>query len=67
MVLAAAVLAAGAFILPVREAVEAFLGWASGRGVWAGVLLAAVWVPAALFLVPGSLLTLGTGFLLGAW
>ena len=31
----------------------------------AGVVLAAVWIPAALLFVPGSLITLGTGFLLG--
>jgi len=63
----APLLTAGALAVPVRNAVEALLGWAGGRGPWTGVLLAAVWVPAALLLVPGSLLTLGTGFLLGAW
>lgn len=34
-------------------------------GAWAGVVLAAIWIPAALLGVPGSLITLGTGFLLG--
>jgi uncharacterized membrane protein YdjX (TVP38/TMEM64 family) len=29
------------------------------------VILAALWIPAAVVLVPGSVLTLGTGFLLG--
>lgn len=50
---------------PVGEGVRAILEWAAGLGPWGWVALAAVWVPAAVLLVPGSILTLGTGFILG--
>lgn len=50
---------------PLHAALEGVLDWAAGRGAWTGVILAAVWIPAAVLLVPGSILTLGTGFLLG--
>ncbi|HKY59622.1 MAG TPA: TVP38/TMEM64 family protein, partial [Gemmatimonadota bacterium] len=47
------------------EWVVALLTRVERLGAWAGVLLAALWIPVALLLVPGSLVTLGTGFLLG--
>ncbi|MEB3067528.1 TVP38/TMEM64 family protein, partial [Parvimonas micra] len=34
-------------------------------GVWGLVLLALCYIPASIFLVPASLLTLGAGFLFG--
>jgi uncharacterized membrane protein YdjX (TVP38/TMEM64 family) len=63
----AATLVAAVVLLhePIYDAVNAVLDWAAGRGPWTGVILAALWVPAAILLVPGSILTLGTGFLLG--
>lgn len=51
--------------LPVREWTAALLGWVRDRGAWTAVLLGLAWAPAAVLLVPGSVLTLGTGFLLG--
>lgn len=54
-----------ALLAPVGEWVAGLVGWVEGRGVWTGVLLAAVWVPAAVLAVPGSVLTLATGFVLG--
>jgi len=51
--------------LPVEEWTVALLARIERLGAWAGVVLAALWIPAALLLVPGSLITLGTGFLLG--
>lgn len=65
--LAATALAAAAALLhePLRGAVEATLAWAADLGAWGAVVLAVVWIPAAVLLVPGSILTLGTGFLLG--
>lgn len=50
---------------PALRAVAATLEWAAGLGPWGAVALAAAWVPAAVLLVPGSILTLGTGFVLG--
>lgn len=66
--LVAVVLVVAAVMLPVGDWTRAFLEWTAGRGAWTGIILAAVWIPAAVLLVPGSLLSLGTGFLLGvAW
>lgn len=65
--LACAALLAAVRWLPVEEALLAVLAWADGRGAWTAVLLGALWVPVAVALIPGSLLTLGTGFLLGVW
>lgn len=55
---------AGAF-LPIAAWLEALLGWTRDLGPWAALALALVWLPAAVLLVPGSLITLGTGFVLG--
>lgn len=65
LVVAALALGAAAAILPVAEWTVALLALVERLGAWAGVVLAALWIPAALLLVPGSLITLGTGFLLG--
>jgi uncharacterized membrane protein YdjX (TVP38/TMEM64 family) len=54
-----------ALLLPVREWTTALLGWIAERGAWAGVILGLAWLPAAILFVPGTVLTLGTGFLLG--
>jgi uncharacterized membrane protein YdjX (TVP38/TMEM64 family) len=65
LVVATLVVAALAVFLPLGEWALALLAWVEGLGAWAGVFLAAIWIPVALLLVPGSLITLGTGFLLG--
>ena len=62
---AAVVLALAAVFLPAREWSVALLEWARGRGVWTAALLGCAWVPVAVLLVPGTVLTFGTGFLLG--
>lgn len=62
---AAIVLILAAVLLPVRDGMTALLEWVSDRGAWTAALLGLAWVPAAILLVPGSVLTLGTGFLLG--
>lgn len=62
---AAIVLALCAVFLPIRPWTAALLEWVDGRGAGTAVLLGLVWVPAAILLFPGSVLTLGTGFLLG--
>jgi uncharacterized membrane protein YdjX (TVP38/TMEM64 family) len=59
------VLVLAALLFPLREWAAALLEWVGERGTWAAALLVLVWVPAAIVLVPGSILTLGTGFLLG--
>lgn len=63
---AAIALCLAAVLFPVREQLAALLGWVGRRGALSGALLCLAWIPAAVLLVPGSVLTLGTGFLLGA-
>jgi uncharacterized membrane protein YdjX (TVP38/TMEM64 family) len=48
-----------------RDALAAFLEWVQGIGPWGAVLFAAAYVPAAVLFVPGSVLTLGAGFVFG--
>ena len=48
-----------------RDTLASFLEWVQGIGPWGAVLFAAAYVPAAVLLVPGSLLTLGAGFVFG--
>jgi uncharacterized membrane protein YdjX (TVP38/TMEM64 family) len=48
-----------------RGTLASFLEWVQGIGPWGAVLFAAAYVPAAVLLVPGSLLTLGAGFVFG--
>src|SRR2546428_9111738 len=48
-----------------KDTLASFLEWVQGIGPWGAVLFGAVYVPAAVLLVPGSLLTLGTGFVFG--
>ena len=62
---AAIVICLAAVVLPVREQIAALLAWVGRRGALSGVLLCLAWIPAAVLFVPGSVLTLGTGFLLG--
>jgi uncharacterized membrane protein YdjX (TVP38/TMEM64 family) len=54
-----------ALLLPLREWTTALLAWIGERGAWASVILLLAWLPAAVLLVPGTVLTVGTGFLLG--
>ncbi len=48
-----------------RDTLASFLEWVQGIGPWGAVLFAAAYVPAAVLFVPGSLLTLGAGFVFG--
>jgi uncharacterized membrane protein YdjX (TVP38/TMEM64 family) len=50
---------------PVREALPRALAWVQTLGPWGPVALAALYVVACVLLVPGSVLTLGAGFLFG--
>jgi uncharacterized membrane protein YdjX (TVP38/TMEM64 family) len=64
-VLAVAGLFAAARLLPVGQWLEAFQARVGAMGALGGVLYGAVYVLAALLLVPGSLLTIGAGLLFG--
>ena len=65
LVVAALAVTALVVFLPLGEWTVALLEQVERLGAWAGLVLAALWIPAALLLFPGSLITLGTGFLLG--
>jgi uncharacterized membrane protein YdjX (TVP38/TMEM64 family) len=52
-------------LLPVKDYLNQFFEWVRELGFWGPVLLAAVYVPACVFFVPGSLLTLAAGSLFG--
>lgn len=66
--LAVAVLAAllvGARFVNAQERLRAALDWAACQGAWTPVIFLALYVLAAVLLVPGSLLTLGAGAVFG--
>src|SRR5437870_5033847 len=52
-------------VLPVKDYLDLFLEWLRGIGVWGPLLLGAVYILASVLFVPGSLLTLGAGFVFG--
>lgn len=62
-------LVAGSFIafkfLPVGNALGLFLERVAGLGIWGPVILGGVYVVATVAMVPGSILTLGAGFVFG--
>jgi len=51
--------------LPVKDHLIAFLKWTEGLGAWGPVFVAAFYVVATILFLPGSVLTLGAGFLFG--
>jgi uncharacterized membrane protein YdjX (TVP38/TMEM64 family) len=53
------------FLLPIQEPLKEFLDWVRGLGAWGLVALALFWIPAAVLLVPGTVITLGGGALFG--
>jgi uncharacterized membrane protein YdjX (TVP38/TMEM64 family) len=48
-----------------RGILASFLQWVQGIGPWGALVFALAYVPAAVLFVPGSLLTLGAGFVFG--
>ena len=51
--------------LPVGEHVDEFVSFAEGLGVWGLLVLAVVYIIATVFMLPGSILTLGAGAAFG--
>ncbi|MEW6349910.1 MAG: FAD-containing oxidoreductase [Thermodesulfobacteriota bacterium] len=52
-------------LLPVKRYTLDLLQWTQGLGAWGPLFLSAFYVVACVFLLPGSVLTLGAGFLFG--
>src|SRR5437879_1480611 len=48
-----------------KEYLASILTWTQSLGPWAAVLIGALYIPACLFFVPGSLLTLCAGAISG--
>ena len=63
--LAVAAIGAGILLLPVKQYLVNFLGWAQSLGSWGPLFVALFYIVACVFLLPGSVLTLGAGFLFG--
>ncbi len=55
----------GEFLEWVQARLGEFLEWVQTIGRWGPVALAALYVPACLFFLPGSIITLGAGFAFG--
>lgn len=64
LVLASTAVAA-LFHLPVKDSLKAVLEWTRGLGPWAPVVIAFLYIPSCLLFLPGSVLTIGAGFVCG--
>ena len=51
--------------LPLKQYLRDFVEWAGAFGAWGPIILGAAWIPVCVLMVPGSVLTLGTGFIFG--
>ncbi len=65
LVVIGAIIVASAISFPIREYISQFLESVEHLGVWGPVLVVAFYVVACLVFIPGSLVTLGVGFLFG--
>jgi uncharacterized membrane protein YdjX (TVP38/TMEM64 family) len=48
-----------------RDTIAAFLEWVQRAGPWGALLFGLAYIPAAVLLVPASVMTLGAGFVFG--
>lgn len=62
---AVVVLLAVVVLSPARQWAQSFVGWVRDLGPYAAALYGAVYVVAAVLMIPGSVLTLGAGFIYG--
>ena len=65
LLLIVAGLVAAVVLLPVKGYILGVLEWTQGLGVWGPIAVAVFYVAACVLLVPGSIVTLGAGFLFG--
>ena len=63
LVVVLAALAVAARALPVKDYLRVFLSWTETVGMWGPVVLVGVYILACVLMAPGSLVTLGAGFL----
>ncbi len=60
-----AALLAASYLLPMTLWASQFVGWVRGLGGWGAVAYGLVYVAGTVLLIPGTLLTAGSGFLYG--
>ena len=60
-----AALIALSIFLPVHTWMLDFISWVRAAGVWGALLFAGIYIAATVMLIPGSILTLGAGFVYG--
>ncbi|MBI5248847.1 MAG: TVP38/TMEM64 family protein [Desulfomonile tiedjei] len=65
LALLVAAIVTGILILPVRQYLVAALDWTQGLGAWGPIFVSLFYIVACVLLLPGSVLTLGAGFLFG--
>lgn len=55
------------WLLPLYAYVRGILHWTEGLGLWGAVIIALTYIPASVLLLPGTILTMGAGFVLGVF
>jgi len=65
IVVIVAVLIAVSIFWPVHEWMQSLITWVKASGAWGMVAFSVIYIVAAVMLIPGSILTLGAGFLYG--
>lgn len=65
LLLLAAAIAATLVLLPVKQYLEELLQAVRALGAWGPAILALAYIAATVLLIPGSIMTLGAGFLFG--
>ncbi len=63
-IIVAALIAASIF-WPVHEWMQSLITWVKASGIWGVLAYSVIYIVAAVMLIPGSILTLGAGFLYG--
>ena len=65
IVLAVTAIVAGISLLPLKQYLVNVLEWTQSLGAWGPIFVALFYIVACVFFLPGSVLTLGAGFLFG--
>lgn len=65
LLLIAVVAVAILVFLPIEEYLQEFMSWVRGIGIWGPVLVALTYIPACILCIPGSLISMGAGFVFG--
>ena len=64
-ILVVATLIVAAQFINIQEILKGVLDWIDSLGAWGAVALIVIYIVATVLFIPGSILTLGAGFLFG--